>query len=303
MAAYYPFNAKCYACGFWILYLNKIRYAVKGYGTPRTFSESDINRSVDYGIKVFNSYYSAIEKYTKERSYINGRKILELGPGSDLSVGLLFLASGATRYCAFDANNLLPNTPPSFYKYFFDRLTSEFLINDRRLADLQQSLDNFNDNRPTDLDYVCNTAFDITSLKPNKFDLVVSNAAFEHFEDINKTIRQLSELTGPGAVFIATIDFKTHSRWIRDIDPLNIYRYNDRLYSMVKYRGIPNRVRPHEYISTLKEHGWIDIQFEKANVASAEYLNRVSGNLAIRFKDQAAEMETLSGLLMARRTG
>ena len=59
-------------------------------------------------------------------------------------------------------------------------------------------------------------------LKKDSIDFVFSQAAFEHFENIYQTFEQISVITKPGAIMIAVVDLKTHSRWIRDRDPNNI---------------------------------------------------------------------------------
>jgi hypothetical protein len=59
---------------------------------------------------------------------------------------------------------------------------------------------------------------------------------------------------------VAEIDLKTHSRWIRDHDPNNIYRYSNAIYRALWFRGIPNRVRPYEYRAIFEAHGWTNVR-------------------------------------------
>ncbi len=88
---------------------------------------------------------------------------------------------------------------------------------------------------------------DISTFGPNSVDLIFSHAAFEHFDDIDATFQKMSDIARPGCKLVSMIDLKTHTRWISDKDPLNIYRYGDLISSLLKFRGTPNRVRPHEY--------------------------------------------------------
>jgi hypothetical protein len=98
---------------------------------------------------------------------------------------------------------------------------------------------------------------------------------------------------------VAEIDLKTHSRWIRDHDPNNIYRYPDGLYDLFWFRGIPNRVRPHQYEAAFARHGWRDIQVH----ALATTAGPPSGAAAWSKRFQANEnrMECLSILFCATR--
>ena len=51
----------------------------------------------------------------------------------------------------------------------------------------------------------------------------------------------------------------THSRWIRDKDPNNVYRYHERIYRLFDFRGIPNRVRPYRYRRAFERNGWSNV--------------------------------------------
>ena len=47
------------------------------------------------------------------------------------------------------------------------------------------------------------------------------------------------------AHLVAEIDLQTHTRWIRNVDPLNIYRYSGQLYGSFRFSdgdGAPARV-------------------------------------------------------------
>jgi hypothetical protein len=60
-------------------------------------------------------------------------------------------------------------------------------------------------------------------------------------------------------MLIILVDLQTHSRWVREKDPNNIYRYSNRLYKQLATRSSPNRERPYKYKQTLEEFGWKDI--------------------------------------------
>ena len=91
---------------------------------------------------------------------------------------------------------------------------------------------------------------------------------------------------------------KTHSRWIRDQDPNNIYRYSNALYEAFWFRGIPNRVRPYQYREIFEAHGWIDV--------SIISLDQVAGHhngikVDEQFRDARNQLELLSVLLCAKK--
>jgi SAM-dependent methyltransferase len=152
---------------------------------------------------------------------------------------------------------------------------------------------------PARLRYLVRGDFDLeAAFGRDAFDLVVSQAAFEHFEDVDATFAALARVCRPGALLVAEIDLKTHSRWIRDRDPNNIYRYPDWLYRAFRFRGSPNRLRPRDYAAALARHGWTDIAITPLERLAERHDPR---SVAPRFRSPAREMELLSIMLCAKR--
>jgi SAM-dependent methyltransferase len=278
-----------------ILLANKVRHAVRGYRTPRLFDASQIARGVEYDISVVDGWMDCLKRYSLPDADLAGKRVLELGPGADLGVGLILLASGAEKYTARDIHNLAASASGEFYDRLFENLADRADIDS-----LRHQLDLTRNGSPEKLCYQCDPKFDLSVLPDESIDLIVSQAAFEHFDDLHRTIGQMSKLARPGAVLVCEIDLSTHTRWIRDRDPLNIYRYSDAFYNMLKFRGSPNRVRPQAYREMLSYAGWDDIQQYPLAVLDEDYLGSVQPSLARQFKDDA-EMGALSVALCARK--
>ncbi len=279
-----------------ILVANKVRHAVRGYRTPRPFDSAQIDRAVDYDFSVVDGWLECLEEFCGEKADLSGKRVLELGPGADLGAGLILLAAGAGSYTAFDVHRLADSAGPEFYDKLLARLS------DRADADeLRRQLAMLKDGEPDKLRYECSGDFDLSVLPESSIDLIVSQAAFEHFDDPGRTIRQATKLAAPGAMLVVEIDLATHTRWIRDRDPLNIYRYSEGYYQAMKFRGSPNRVRPNEYRKMLSEAGWRDIRQLPLAVLDEEYLAKVQPSLSRQFKSGDAEMQCLSIALCARR--
>ena len=142
--------------------------------------------------------------------------------------------------------------------------------------------------------------FAIRALGGRGIDLVLSNAAFEHFDDVDDVIRQLGAVVVPGGALVSEVDLQTHTRWIRDADPLNIYRYAEPLYGAFRFRGSPNRVRPDAYRTALERHGWADIRGTPVVALDPDYVRQVQPTLAGSFRE-APDMDVLRIMLCARR--
>ena len=280
-----------------ILIANKVRHAVRGYRTPRPFDASQIVRAVEYDFNVVDGWLDCLKEYSPADAELSSKRVLELGPGADLGVGLILLAGGAAKYTAFDVHNLVASADGEFYDKLFAELTGRADIDALR-RQVALTLDGTADK----LCYRCSGDFDLSILADDSVDLIVSQAAFEHFDDLPRTIEQMSKLAARGAILVCEIDLATHTRWIRDRDPLNIYRYSDVFYNLTKFHGSPNRVRPAEYRRMLSDAGWGDIQQFPLVVLDEDYLTRVRPSLASRFRIDASEMECLSIVLCARKT-
>ena len=228
--------------GIAFLALAKAKYAVRGYSTPKPFDMSDIDRCIQYDINTVNGWM-------KHLPPLDGKHVLELGPGSDLGTGLYMLSKGAATYTACDINDLERHTPYVFYERLLDQLQAEDW--------LRRELEIFKAGYSSRIRYFANKAFKIApAVADGSIDIVVSQSAFEHFDNVKETAEQLTLACKRGAHATIQVDLKTHSRWIRDKDPLNIYRYSDRLYRAFYFPGQPNRMRPHEYKNIFEDLGW-----------------------------------------------
>jgi SAM-dependent methyltransferase len=232
-----PRNTLYFVAGIAFLALAKAKHALKGYSTPKPFALSDTDRCIDYDVHIAKGLLAHLRAYG---GGIEGAHVLELGPGSDLGLGFYLMSRGAASYTAFDRNELAAKAPPEFYA----RLGARLGI-------------------PVDADrvrYVARTDFDLTAALPaQSIDVVISNAAFEHFDDVERTARDLAHVVKPGGKIVAVIDLQTHSRWIRARDPNNIYRYPRWLYRLFYVPGQPNRVRPAEYRQLFEKAGWRNV--------------------------------------------
>ncbi|HEX3048542.1 MAG TPA: methyltransferase domain-containing protein, partial [Bacillota bacterium] len=241
----FTYNTGCHLLGAPILFLNKIKHSIQGYTSPRPFPISEFQRAIKYDDKVVQNWMKYLHQYTGMNSEIKDRTILELGPGADLGIGIILLKKGAQKYNALDVNNLVKSVPDQFYQKLFSYLED---INDDNhgisidflRSQLQLTCMGNNDR----LNYICNQDFDLSVFTGEEIDFVFSQAAFEHFDNVEQTVSQLSKIVKPGTILIAEVDLKTHTSWIRDLDPLNIYRYSDFIYNLFKFRGSPNRLRP-----------------------------------------------------------
>ena len=132
---------------------------------------------------------------------------------------------------------------------------------------------------------------------------MVSHSAFEHLSRPRHSLAQLSDLVSDRAHLIAEIDLQTHTRWIRNVDPLNIYRYSGQLYRSLRFSGSPNRFRPDDYLNTLESEGWVDLRIYPQRVLEPKYVELVEPALDPRFQGDPEHLGWLTITLCASRRG
>lgn len=274
---------------------------MKGYNSPRPFDISQFEQAINYDISVVKHWLLFLELYTNHSVTIKDKIILELGPGADLGIGLIVLHLGVKQYNSLDVNNLVESVPPLFYQKLFSQIQEKMGDGIPTIDYLKEQLALTNTGNNDRLNYVCRDDFDIRTFGTHSIDIVFSQAAIEHFEDIDKTFRQLSDVVKPGGILIAEIDLNTHTRWLREIDPLNIYRYPNWLYSALMFRGAPNRIRPTKFKSVLEDNGWNKIYIKPLTKISDHYLRKCRPYLCKNFRSAEAEMEYLTIMICATK--
>ncbi len=294
-------NLTYHVLGALALAANKLRYYYFGYRRARDFDPSQIDRCVKYDFEVVENWLAYLNTYLGKPAEIDGKNILELGPGQDLGVGLILLAKGVRKYNAIDANNLLAQNSEKFYEALFRRFEKDN-YDKAIIVELHQQLERVQSDQADRLNYLCRRNFDLSVLDGEGVDFVLSQAAFEHFDDVDRTIKQLNHVVNPGAVFLAVIDLQTHTRWLRSRDPLNIYRYSDFYYHLCRYVSQPNRLRPAEYREILADNGWGNIQIKPLSVLDSDYLRQVQPHLNERFGAKDNQMEYLTIVICATKS-
>jgi ubiquinone/menaquinone biosynthesis C-methylase UbiE len=279
------------ALGLGFLGLAWSKDRLRGYATPNTVAKSDVEGQIAYLFDIFAS----LRRFMPPEFDLRGRDVLELSPGASRGNGVLFLAMGARSYHAIDVFDLAASEDPAIYGLLLDRFT-EGTEADRERARAIAC-------RPgaREFGYAVGRDFDIPRLAEGRtFDLIVSCAAFEHYDSIPDAVASLTRVARPGCETIHIIDLQTHSRWIREHDPNNIYRYPETIYRMFRFPGQPNRQRPADYVRAFESQGWSDVDFVPSRTIDPALRKASLRGLAAPFADMD-DMMVLDGALTAHR--
>jgi SAM-dependent methyltransferase len=291
-------NYAMHLIGFVYLLLAYSKSKLKGYTTPTVFGNDDLSAIAKHSEHVFLLWKRALQNYVSDPMPFTGKKVLELGPGDSLATGMLIAFEKSEYYDAFDMYPLACSTPVDLYTNVLPGVSGVKDVGD--LSDLVwnaiQGKSNYR------FSYVVDPEFNLSKMARGRdYDLIVSCATFEHLDFVEQTIQQLSRIAKPGCVLCAVIDFQTHSRWIREKDPNNIYRYSDFIYKLFYFPGQPNRVRPIEYINYLRKFGWTDIRIVPSALNKEAYLRTTEMFMHKNFRSsQEKQMLILGGHILAR---
>lgn len=266
---------------------------LNGYSTPNTVAKSDPDGQVDYLLDIFAS----LRRFMPPGFDVRGRDVLELSPGASRGNGVLFLALGARSYHAIDVFDLAGDEDPAFYERLLARFPEGNAFDRARAMALAGAAGS------RAFGYAVGRDFDIPRLSEGRtFDLIVSCAAFEHYDNPASAVAAMTLVARPGCEAVHIIDLQTHSRWIREQDPNNIYRYPELLYRLFAFPGQPNRQRPADYVRSFEAEGWSDVHFVPSRMVDPALREVSLSGLSAPFAGQD-DMIILDGALTAHHPG
>lgn len=288
-----------YCAGVAFLLMSKIKHETSRY-TPRDKS-GDRNPDADYAYttKVVTRWLKMLES-DQPGFDLAGKSVLELGPGDSLGTGAILLGLGAERYAAYDVIDLAAGRSVDYYAALLRHHQAQGGALAASPETVLESIAAFAAGDDSGrLRFAVSNDFDFSEFRERSIDLVVSQAAFEHFRDPVGVIDRVTPKCRPGAVFLAVVDLITHSRWLRRHDPLNIYRLHQSVYDSLSHIATPNRVRPETYREALEAAGWIDVRLTPFNALPTDYVEAVRDSVLERFRDDRLDHQSL--VVTARR--
>jgi SAM-dependent methyltransferase len=207
-------------------------------------ADGNVDASVEYITSVFNMYKSSagVKQFSG--------KIAEIGPGDSCGIGLMFLADGCSQVDLVDRFFSLRDKR-------HQQAVNRALV--QRLPQLGSLLRN-GDHAESSFfrlsRHYGESAAAETFFRANKdYDFIVSCAVLEHVYDPLGALASAASALRPGGVMLHQIDCRDHGQFSESFHELKFLELPDGLYSPLKWRGGPNRVRLSSYVSVLKNLG------------------------------------------------
>ena len=230
-----------------------------------THSRWSVEQSVKYIHTVFNDYLCYGQISTLE---LRGKSILELGPGDNFGVALLFLAAGATRVVCLD--KFCSNADDASQLEIYTHLRSTLAAVERAAFDEVVSLSQgirFNQDKFCYLyGRGCESVDKI--FPPSAFDYIVSRAVLEELPDVDRAFDSLDKVLRPGGCQMHKIDLRDYGVFSNHgFHPLEFLTISDFVYDLCIGFGHPNRQRLGTYKAKLS----------RLNYSIATYVTHLTG--------------------------
>jgi SAM-dependent methyltransferase len=226
----------------------------------RVRSADDIKQAAAYAERVFTNCQ---RRLCGRAVRLQGCACLEVGPGRDFGAALLMRDRGALVTVADRFLEPWDDTyHPAVYRELLARVGWSPSL--ERVLD-QSSYDGV-------IKLVSAPAEDLGVLADAVFDLVVSNAVFEHLYDHLAAARELRRVSRPGALHLHQVDFRDHRNMTRPLEHLLLSRWAfHRRTGRKRTSGCQTR-RP-ELTRIFEKAGYVIDEAKISNTADDAYLD------------------------------
>ncbi len=196
--------------------------------------------------------FQSLRSVLRHHGSIEGRSVVEFGPGDTLASGISLLAGGAASYAALD--RFVPDYSAAAAKEWYLGLKRAWPRLHQRPWPSWLDPASFPEAYPDRVKYIEGSVEQASS--DQRFDLVCSFQVGEHVSDIERFAPLTANLLAPDGVAIHRVDFGPHDCWLNYEDPLTFLRFSGPLWTaMGSNRGVSNRRRHHEFLRAFAEAG------------------------------------------------
>jgi hypothetical protein len=237
------------------------------YGT--VIADHDrIDADARYAVKIARGYVSELPGGV---AALQGKTILELGPGLHLGTPLILRSWGAREVAV--ADRFLVRFQPQYHIRLYKRIGA-LLKHEDRGADTEP-LDKCaaaREHLPAYLTAIEVPLEGLGEVARARFDITLSNAVLEHVYDPAAAIRSLASVSRAGGVGLHQIDFRDHRDFSRPLEYLLLDEAAFHSLLTESHAECGNRIRPDELLAILDQSDFDQVQFTPNIWAEEKYL-------------------------------
>jgi hypothetical protein len=255
--------------------------------TGRGAGEVHLDLVGDYFQNCFDDYLDHLGVAKPEQTkYLQGKHILEYGPGDVPGVAVLMVAHGAHQVVCVDRFPMVRMSPKNIQivRIMVERLPSP--VRERAEACFRQAAHPESGFDPKYIDYLVRPS-GLSGLA-NEVDLVISRAVLEHVNDLPATFRDMYAALKPGGIAMHQVDLKSHG--LHRQNPLDFLNWPTWLWSlMYSAKGVPNRLRVDAYRDAVAQSGLEVVAMKPTVLASPDDVRSIRTGLADPFRKLSDE--------------
>jgi SAM-dependent methyltransferase len=295
------------------------RLGIRQHLSGATHSKHTVEEGVRYVRTVFDDYLAVASLQPND---VAGMRILEIGPGDNLGVALLFAAHGAERVTCLDRFDPARDEGKNrqIYRQLLDSLQPEARARGEAVLDSDGGI------APGTIEVLNDLPIEDAArrLAPQRYDVIASRAVLEHIFDVPRGWASMDKLLSPGGLSIHKIDFRNHG-FYGSLHPLAFLRIPEGIWQLISSPDPTlNRCRTSVYERLAAASGYeyrlfvTHLVFEDAELATgstlwplepgriahAAALDQLRQRLASPFRDASVEDLAVEGIfLVAHKAG
>lgn len=267
--------------------------------TGRGAAETDGLEVAKYFIRCFEDYKVQLGVNTAGvAGYLDGKRVLEYGPGDILGVALLMYAHGAACVTCVDKFPLasLSSKNVGVYSHILQSLRGA----QRRRADSAFVVEGnpASGFKPEAVQYLV-TESGLSGAR-GAYDLIISRAVLEHVNDLERTMMDIQRGMKPGGVSMHQVDLKSHGldRYV----PFDFLTWPTPLYRlMYSHKGFPNRWRVGKYRALAEQANLVVKELVPTALLGSEKVEVIRPKLAKELLPVTAEELSWLGFWLVLR--
>jgi SAM-dependent methyltransferase len=249
--------------------------------------DEGVARTADYFRTCFDEYFQVPGMPGgPAEAYLDGKHVLEYGPGDLPGVALLMIAHGAQSVICVDRFPLCRFSESCIQ--VMQNLLDALEDDQRERADQcflrpGQPASGLN---PERIHYMIKPS-GLSGLR-DWADLVISRAVLEHVNDLRATFVDMRNVLREHGIAVHQVDLKSHGLHRRT--PLDFLTWPTSLWTlMYGHKGVPNRWRVDRYRQILAELGLDTVSLEATAFAEQGSIDAVRAYLARPFRELSDE--------------
>ncbi len=227
---------------------------------------AQLEQRVQRAIEVF----SFIDPYEQiSGTTLNGKDVLEIGPGCDYAWALVMACLGAN--CSV-VDPFVPVWSDEYHPQFFKALSKRLHTLPRivTVAPIERLLEE-RDIKSSGLTFFADTAEELKA-PSNTYDFVLSVSVGEHFYDIQAAFRELARVTRTGGYGFHSIDLRDHRDFSRPLEYLLVSDADFWKEFVLRHAECGNRHRANEFLDAFRQSGFEVVTNEAIGSFDARYL-------------------------------